>query len=75
MSSLIDILKHFKTSHDDSHEIKSQILDVGTVGTINSFELTIDNKYYSADIYLFDIKDKQLINKRFVDCVKELLFT
>lgn len=35
--------------------------------------MNIDNKYYSADILLFDIRDKHLFDKRFEESVNGVI--
>ena len=69
---LIEILRHSDSSTNKCEECNPKSLSFGTDTNIDGYELKIDNKYYSANIYLFDIRDK-VFSQSLADSVNGVL--
>ncbi|XP_054159137.1 alpha- and gamma-adaptin-binding protein p34-like [Oppia nitens] len=75
-----DILKQLNGDNDGQYVAKS--INFGAdasadqrrqLNDIHGYGVRIDNKYYSANVHLFDIVDKHLINQKFADCVEGVI--
>ena len=68
-----EILRHLSKISNEWTECEPKHLNFGFDATVDGFDMKIDNKYYSANILLFDVRDKHLFNQCFADSVNGVI--
>ncbi len=64
-----EIITTLNPKPNESQELSPKLHNFGSDKEVKCYDLRIDNKYYSTDIYLFDIQNRDLISKQFADSV------
>jgi len=69
LTDFTEIVKTLNPSSDDNQELNAKLINFDSNQDVKCYDLQIDNKYYFANIHLFDMANKDLVSRQFADSV------